>query len=209
MLWDRKKETCMKTATFGQAEKILSIFSETPLEQIQALIQSGLLVDLRDGNISEINRSEFRKLLGFSAFNTYRVTVNYDQSIEKAIKAGKYDWVNNDITSKSFPTKRSGEAEVDIELIHFNRDMNTDEVLAELDKRGLRPAELHELLKLGEKYPDLQREFPLVALGSIWQSSGGGRFCPCLGGGGSVRYLYLNWIANRWDGGCRFAALRK
>lgn len=201
----------MKTATLGHGVKILQMIDQkgTPGDQVQELIGSGLLSDLLDANISVVERNEFRKILGLNALNVYRLTVNYDQSVEKAIKAGRYDWTNNDITSKNFPTKRSGTAEVDIELIHFNRDMNTDEVLAELDKRGLRPAELHELLKLGEKYPDLQREFPIIALGSVWQSSGGDRYCPCIYRDGSKLYLDLIWIGSRWGGRCHFAALRK
>lgn len=54
----------MKDATLGQAGKILRLFSETPLEQMQAILASGFLADLRDGNISEVNRDEFRKILG-------------------------------------------------------------------------------------------------------------------------------------------------
>jgi len=198
-----------KDATFGQATKILDLFGDTPKDQIQGILSSGLLADLRDGNISEVDRNEFRKLLGLNALNAYRLIVNYDRSVEKAIKAGRYDWTNDNITSKNFPTKRSETAEIDIELIHFNRDMSTDEVLAELDKKGLRPAELHELLALGEKHPDLQREFPIIALGSVWRRSSGFRSCPCLSKDGSERDLDLGWFGHEWDARCRFAALRK
>lgn len=54
----------MKDATLNQSVKILSIFSETPSEQIQAILESGLLADLRDGNIAQVRRDEFRQLLG-------------------------------------------------------------------------------------------------------------------------------------------------
>ena len=54
----------MKNATLRQAGKILKLLSDTPNEQIQAIINSGLLTDLRDGNISEVDRDEFRKILG-------------------------------------------------------------------------------------------------------------------------------------------------
>lgn len=147
--------------------------------------------------------------LGLNALNVYHVMVNYNLSVKKAIKAGNYDWTNDDITSENFPTKRSGEAEVDIELVHFNRDMSTEEVLAEFDKRGLEPAELHELLKIGEKYPNLQREFPIVALGSVRRSPYGSRYYPYLSCDNSERTLYLGWPGVRWGGRCRFAVLRK
>ncbi|MBU2028765.1 hypothetical protein KJ761_02640 [Patescibacteria group bacterium] len=54
----------MKDATLKQAAKIISLFDETPLEQIQAILGSGFLADLRDGDIDRVNRDELRKLLG-------------------------------------------------------------------------------------------------------------------------------------------------
>lgn len=54
----------MKDATLKQAAKIISLFDETPLEQVQAILGSGFLADLRDGDIDRVNRDELRKLLG-------------------------------------------------------------------------------------------------------------------------------------------------
>jgi hypothetical protein len=54
----------MKDATLKQAAKIISLFDETPSEQVQAILGSGFLADLRDGNINRVNRDELRKLLG-------------------------------------------------------------------------------------------------------------------------------------------------
>ena len=139
----------------------------------------------------------------------YRVTVNYDQPVADAIAAGEYNWVNSDIIQKNFPTNRTGKTECEIELVHFNRVVSTKEALAELDKRGLRPAELHELLALGAEHPKLQREFPIIGLGSVWRSSSGGRGCPYLLGSGSKRGLGLRWVEDGWGGSCRFAAVRK
>lgn len=154
--------------------------------------------------------------------NIYRLSVNYNRNIEEGVRAGKYDWANHDITSEHFSTERKGIVEVFVELIHFNRNISTDKALAELDKMGYRPAELQELLALGEKYPDLQREFPIIALGSDWQNPFGGRQCACLVYHGSGRDLHLDrlvrdwervysqgWIDKRWDVDCRFAAVRK
>jgi hypothetical protein len=56
-------------ATLDQGTKILSIFKNTPIEQVQAILGSGLLADLRDGNIVEINRDSFRKALGLKPLN--------------------------------------------------------------------------------------------------------------------------------------------
>ena len=54
----------MENATLKQAAKIISLFNETPNEKVQALLASGLLADIRDGNVAQVNRDEFRGLLG-------------------------------------------------------------------------------------------------------------------------------------------------
>ena len=104
-----------------------------------------------------------------NAGSTYPVTVNYDLSLAGMIKAGRYDWVNSDITEKHFPVKGEGIKEVTAELVCFNKYMSSKDVLRELDRCGLRPATIEEILAFGAKYPELQRQFPIVALNSIWQ----------------------------------------
>ncbi|MBI2175392.1 MAG: hypothetical protein HYU35_01525 [Parcubacteria group bacterium] len=142
--------------------------------------------------------------------NTYNISVDYGRSVEDAVKAGRYDLANPDITSLHFPTKRKGTtAEVGVELIHFSRVISNNEVLCELDRMGYRPAEFHELLAFGEKYTEVQREFLIVALGSVWQSRSGHRFVLCLSRVGSWRCLGMVCIENDFDGLCQFAAVRK
>jgi len=143
------------------------------------------------------------------AGNTYHLSVDYGRNVEDGVKVGRYDWANADITSRNFPTKRKGTVEVAVELVHFNRYVSTDEALRELDKMGYRPAELHELLAFGEKYPEVQREFQIVALGSVWRYRDGDRYVPYLYGDGSGRGLYMGWIEDDWYVVYRFAAVRK
>lgn len=144
------------------------------------------------------------------AGNTFLLSVDYGRSIEEGVKAGRYDWANSDITSKNFLTnKLKGTVEVAVELIHLNRVVSTSEALRELDKAGYRPAELHELLAFGEKYPELQRKFPVVALGSVWQDRLGSHDVPYLDRYGSRRHLHLIWIESVWGEVYRFAAVRK
>ena len=146
---------------------------------------------------------------GVATQTLFTVTVDYSKTIEDMVKSGRYDWFNDNITSKNFPTKRAGKTEIIVELVHFNRNIGTDEALKKLDRMGYRPVELHELLAFGEKYPEIQREFPIVALGSVWRDSCGYRALPWLGGRGSRRHLDLSWRAHDWSELCRFAAVRK
>ena len=138
--------------------------------------------------------------------------MDYGRSVEDGIKAGRYDYTNPHITSINFKTEkteRKGKADLVIELVRFNRMISTDDALRELDGRGYRPAELRELLAFGEKYPDVQRKFPIVALGSVWRLRFGNRFVPSLSWFGSKRDLRLRWIELGWDEIDRFAAVRK
>jgi len=163
------------------------------------------------------NQESLRKILrealtpdGKPAGNSYPLSVDYGRSVEDGVKTGRYNWADSDITSHNFPTKRKGAAEVAVvELTYFNRVISTDEALRELDRMGCRPAELHVLLAFGEKYPEVQHEFPVVALGSVWQSRSGDRLVPYLRRHGSRRHLYLYWVGYDWDEIYRFAAVRK
>ncbi len=209
------------TATLKQARHLLKVVDEKSLsgDQLARLHDSGLFTDLLEATqkgLDGVDRTVYRHILGLPVHmkdgenaTIYSIVVDYDMSVEDAVKGGRYDWSNSDITTKNFPTTRTGVSTVDVELVHFNRAISTDDALTELKKQGLRPAELHELLALGRERPDLQRGFPVVALGSLWQSRFGYRFAPCLGRDGSERDLYLYWVAYDWDEISRFAAVRK
>ena len=211
-------------ATLAQAAKILGIFKETPAEQVQAVIGSGLLADLRDADIIQINREEFRRVCGLkkgkadqevvATGNTFKLTVDCSQSLKQMIQAGKYDWVNDDITAKHFPPPAGGQGgkgkvEAVFELAHFNKYISSEDAIAELKKQGFRPAKIEELLAFGEKYPEEQRKYPIVALGSVWQDWSGYRRVASLWCAGSSRGLGLLWFERGWDGGYRFLVVRE
>lgn len=144
------------------------------------------------------------------ANHAYPVVVDYAMSLADMIAAGRYDWTNSDITAGHFPFTGEGKAEVAIELVHFGRVIKDgDEGLRELDKMGLRAATLPELLAFGEKYPDMQRQFPVIAFGSVWQDRGGFRDVPGLWKGDRKRSLDLRWFGGGWLKNGRFAAVRK
>ncbi|MDI6603226.1 MAG: hypothetical protein QME57_03890, partial [Patescibacteria group bacterium] len=78
-----------------------------------------------------------------------------------------------------------------------------------LDQMEYRPVELHELLAFGEQYPDIQRKFLIVALGSVWWSPRGDRCVPYLYTDVEHRrHLALHcaegvWFSNYWFVVCR------
>ena len=138
------------------------------------------------------------------------IMVDYSKTLYEMIAAGKYDWKNKNITTVNFPHDNTlGEVKVDVEYIHFDRYIFTKDALAEIDRRGFRPTTIHELLAFGAQYPEEQRKFPIIALGSVWTDRDGYRFVGCLSGNGSGRFLRLNYVEGEWYDRYRFLAVRK
>lgn len=144
------------------------------------------------------------------AVSIFPVTVDHTLSRKEMISAGSYDSVNSDITEKHFARdKKEGKEKVDPELIHLDKQMSSEAVLAELKHRGYRPATLSELLAFGSTYKNEQRKYPIVALGSVWRYWSGDRRVPCLWGDAGRRGLGLDWFGLDWSGHCRCLAVRE
>lgn len=141
--------------------------------------------------------------------DTYHLVVNHGKTLKEMIATGHYDWVNSDITEANFPLdKGEGIVEMDTEVIHIGRDISSDDALKELDRRGYRAGTAAELLAFGATYPEKQREFPIVALGTVRLLDGYRRVL-CLWDDRSERDLGLSWFDVDWDGRSRFLAVRK
>lgn len=135
---------------------------------------------------------------------TYEIDVK-DRPLGEAIKAGKYDYVNSSILENFQGTSVPGKKEVSV--ICFNRYISSEDAVKEMAKMNLRPADIWDELAFGEKYPDLQRKYPIVALGSSCELSGRRRV-PLLYELDSGRDLYLSYWGGGWFGDCRFLAVR-
>lgn len=144
--------------------------------------------------------------------DTYLVPVNYDLTVAKAIRQCRFNgYVNPDITDEHFKSVRHGKATVEMRLEHPNRMFTSEQGIEYLDAKGLRPADLWELLAFAKKYPNLQLEFPILGLGSIWTDPDGHRDAPCLNRYGGQRVLFLNWVGPMlpWGVACRVLAVSK
>ena len=157
--------------------------------------------------------AEMLKIL-LAADLVFRVAVDCTMSLAEMIAAGRYDQVDSGITPERCPIQGEGKVERELVLVHFGRVMTTDEPLAELDCRGLRPAKFEELLALGVAHPELQREFPIVAFGTSFVDGNGTRCFACLDGCDGERTLDLDYgvlipPAHGWAGDFRFLAVRE
>lgn len=146
--------------------------------------------------------------------NLFKVTVDYSKSLAEMIAAGSYDRKNNDIADKHFPIPKlpaglPTKIELNLKLTYFNKCVTSEKAIAKLKKRGLRPATLPEMLAFGAAYKEKQREFFIVAFGSVWRNLDGHRSIPCLWGSSSERGLGLGWFESDWRPRYRFLAVRE
>jgi len=141
-------------------------------------------------------------------FPSYVVTVNYGQTIERLIHSGKYDWIcEGKITSDHYPSGERGYVEVLVYLVNFGYFIHSEGVVKELNKWGMRPATVKEILTLGFQHPDLQRHDKILALGSTWLDSRGDVNSPYLWGRDGRRWLSIG--SSPWAEDYLFAAVCK
>lgn len=189
------------------------LVKETPFSEVNSTLE---VLDNLGVSRDDFKRIRTEKTLAQKIVDVIRdrsivwfaITVDYRQSLEKMVKSGHYDWTNNDINSKNFPIQKGETVEIETQLVHFDKNMGSDAVIAELDKMGLRPATIAELLVFGAKYPDKQKEFPIVALGSVSMVHGD-RGVACLDFSDGERDLSLHWFGIDWNAFYRFLAVRK
>lgn len=160
----------------------------------------------------EISEKQIKSLLDslISASKIFPVRVNYDIPLREAIRLGRFGFLDDNINERNFPTKYFGLANVDIRIIVFENIKSFEDVLMELDKMGLRAANLYELLALraradsGEYYLAYDTVF---ALGSVGKEKRGVPYFECDNDGDESLDICLEyaWRSNY----CGFAAVGK
>ncbi|MBI2474836.1 hypothetical protein HYV69_00195 [Candidatus Uhrbacteria bacterium] len=91
---------------------------------------------------------------------------------------------------------------------HFNREIMSEDAIAEMDKLGYRPATHIETYSFQKARPDLHRQFWIVALGSFAMHDDGE--CVAVLDSGSGRRIFgRSWFDGGWDARNRFLFVRK
>lgn len=121
------------------------------------------------------------------------------QTLSSLIESCRFDYVNENI-KHLFNTEPIGE---DIGIKNFGRYMTSKEVIAELKKEGLRPANATELFHYVVTHPEEKNKY-IVALGSVVSFGGESRVCG-VWYGVSLRDASLGWFDDDWNGHCWFA----
>lgn len=212
----------MSIATLKQANKLLELVIQkgTSSQQLQAILENGFLADLLDANLSGMNREEFRRILGLKTpsqqyvlgAGIFRlpgiVLPEQSRTLDDRIADGNYDWKNGNITSQRFQlTLPAGPCE--LVLAHFNKVMTSKQVQQWATENGYEVALIDDLLAVGShsEYRELQRQFPIIALGSF-NIVCDERIVLCLGGRSDWRCLNLSASDFDWGDDFRFL-LRK
>lgn len=171
-----------------------------------------------DEQVHRLAREDGKELIGEIAdlivgtcTGSFRVVVDYGKPLTYMIDSGKYDWKNVDISLEGIIVEGEGRVEKDLVLVHLNRNVSFEETLNEIDRRGLKPETLESLLAFGAKFPDQQREFPIIALEA--EMSIAPFICGviCLDESASRRNLDMVYCSpgHRFGSRCRFLASRK
>ncbi len=213
----------MKKATFKQARQVLNVVDQQELagKQLQQLFTSGLFADLceavKGDGFAKLDRDTVRVALGLSKLIPDPIITDLagvvlpdpSKTLGDRIADGGYDWKNSDITAERFPLKLPAGPR-DLSLVWFQRDMKSEAVEQWADKNGYEVSPIDDLLAVGAhpEHRELQRQFPIIALGSSAVLDGD-RHVSYLYGGDSGRHLYLYWFGGGWGGDCRFLLARK
>lgn len=137
----------------------------------------------------------------------FEIYVDYGRTVEAGLAAGSYRWKSRLITEDNFPHTERGTKSFSLELVHFGSAQTTESVLAELRRSDLRPANLQELLAIGEQFPEAHEPFFIVALGSTWVHGSGKCYVPCLEWQVPKRRIFLRTVVADWCATSYFAAI--
>ncbi|MEK7185267.1 MAG: hypothetical protein AAB726_01465 [Patescibacteria group bacterium] len=204
------------TMSSRQIQTFLDLAEQKGLtpDRMTMILSSGVLADVLDAGADFSNREAVRQALklGLLLPESIILMVDCGMDLEAMIAAGHYDWKNDDITAKRFPISGKGIVEFEAKLVYPNRDISSDD--AEAMIKALDPTnpwesgKIEHLLSFAAKFPEEQRKYPIVGLGSVAEVLGY-RVVPYLHRRASERSLYLSWMDGDWDAFCRFLAVRK
>lgn len=124
-----------------------------------------------------------------------------------------FDWVHDGFRYREFKPIEACRGiplhtrDLAFELFHLDRQLSTETVFEELAQRGYRPALYEELISFVKAFPDEQKQYPIVALGSVCRK-GQEYGCSCVLWHEGKRKIDFGWLAGDWHDGCRFLAVK-
>ncbi len=174
----------MKQVTPSQLAILLNQVAESGIDtySFQRLLESDCFMDL----LLDFKRTEIKT---FSSL----VMISRSMPLLDLIACGEYDAVHPKFTIENFPHDQTESETRELHVVAFGVEMRLEEVFTQLEKRELRPATLVELLSIGAEQPNLQRNHPILALGSYCRGLSSSPDYPVLEEIEGQRTLNLRW----------------
>ncbi len=170
------------------------------------------VIDRKNISVTEvIDLIENQKKEGANFSEKFNLIIDYSRSLKEMILAGSYDWSDSDVLKENFIPKGlvGKKVDVDAKIFYFNKTVKNRDIFIAMEKEGYRPANLFELLALGEAKPDLQKKFGIFALHPIWSCVPDVSRVPALRFASGQRRLFLYWFTTNWSRHHRFLAVRE
>ena len=213
-------------ASWQQAANLLTLVSNkgTPAGQIQRLYSSGLLADLLDANVDEVDRAEFRKVLGLGPV---RKIVSFEKKpepvpdiivrVDRSIRPVYPDWMKLVMHPELEPT---GPAEYELGTINHwlhdgqknGRCMEGHKLYEYLKENGMLESclSLRDGEEIQKKGIAVFRKFfqgkAVFLWKSVVQNRDGDFRVPYLCKTGGWVVMVWSWLDSNWHG--NFPALR-
>jgi hypothetical protein len=139
------------------------------------------------------------------------LSVDHSKPLRARIAAGRYTDLSKGILSES-PSRKNGRREYEARIFHFDEIISSQgakKKIEQADKRlPWKVAPVDQLVALGNLLPHLQRQFPIVALGTVFKKGPVPQVACLHHGDGLKRYIVLRWIGDDWCGDFAFLAIR-
>ena len=204
----------MNIATLPQAKHLIEVFETLESGQLQALIASGLLTDLRrcaaELDPTKVDRDQFQRLLGFDP-SVFRVKMGGPETTDQitaALGFPFHEW----ITQANLPlTPRSTPWEDEIEIVDPGCSFSEKEGLQFLkDAKVGRPTYEHGIrfTKQNGTATNSEKKPFVIFLHRPWLDPDRNRDVVCFHRNPDNRKLSLCWIANEFGDRCVLAGVR-
>lgn len=196
----------------GQANELKLAFRRADYEasQVKSLCEGDILTQVRQvllGN-ARIVPIELAPATPLAQAVRNTLTVLPYLTILERIALGAYDWKNDAITNQRFPHDVMTVGEWEYDTYHPDCSISSEDAKNGAEVDGWIVAKAEHLFAFGQAFPDVQRKFPIIALGSVCEVSSRRRVLE-LWGSGFRRVVNLYCWRVVWGSGCRFLRVRK
>ena len=196
----------------GQANELKLAFRRAGYEsaEVKTLCEGNILAQVREVllGLAHIVPIQVSVVATLTQAGQKTITVLQNITTLERIAIGKHEWKNPEITNKRFPHDPMTVGEWEYDLYHPNRIISSDDAKSGAEVDGWLVAKAENLLALGQAFPEEQRKFPIIALGSVCEGDGSRRVLG-LWSSASERSVNLYYWRGGWDPDYRFLRVRR